>query len=59
MICNKKYQDAGCSYCTKCWNCDILSGRNITQEALLEDFNRATEMAVKASEVAKQIKDGE
>ena len=36
-----------------------MSGRNITQEALLEDFNRAAEMAVKASEVAKQIRDGE
>lgn len=36
-----------------------MSGRNITQEALLEDFDRAVEMAVKASEVARQIKDGE
>ena len=59
MKCNKRYQDAGCSYCTKYWSCDILSGRNITQEALLEDFDRAVEMAVKASEVARQIKDGE
>lgn len=58
MICNKKYQDAGCSYCTKYWSCDILSGRDITQEAKAEDFNRAVEMAIKASEVAKQIKDG-
>ena len=58
MICKKEYQDAGCSYCTKYFSCDILSGRDITQEAKAEDLNRAADMAVKASEVAKQIKDG-
>lgn len=58
MKCNKRYQDAGCSYCTKYWNCDILSGRSRTQEMKTEDANRAAEMAIKAAEVAKQIKGG-
>ena len=59
MKCNKRYQDAGCSYCSKYFSCDILSGRNITQEAKVEDLNRAVEMAKKAAEVAKQINGGE
>lgn len=59
MKCNKRYQDAGCSYCSKYWNCDILSGRDITEETMAEDLNRAVEMAIKAAEVAKQIKGGE
>lgn len=58
MKCNKRYQDAGCSYCSKYWNCDILSGRDITQETMVEDLNRAVEMAKKAAEVAEQIKGG-
>lgn len=58
MECNKSYQDAGCSYCTKYWSCDILSGRSTTQEMLLADAKRAMDAAVKASEVARQIKGG-
>lgn len=57
MICNKQYQDAGCSYCTEYFSCKILSGRAATQEMPQEDATRALRMAVKAAEVAKQIKD--
>lgn len=59
MKCRKIYQDPGCSYCSKYFNCDILSGRSMVQEMPQEDANRAVEMAVKASEVARQIKGGE
>lgn len=59
MICKKEYQDAGCSYCSKYFSCDILSGRSRSQNMRAEDANRAVEMAIKAAEVAKQIKGGE